>query len=265
MARNPTCRGRRPAQRSSTGPHMRASLGSIPAPLGSALVDAQALDPQAEVGELVLRLAGEQVDQAALDALALEQRAVDLAARSASRRLAVGQRERRIDRVGALGDARQRRLDVGPAAALRELDAQPVVPRQPGRARRDDVADPGEARRTSAGWRRPRCPSRVISARPRVISPALPLSPKPEAVGRARGDRDDVLQRAAQLDADDVRRSRRAGTRGVPTARLIRRASSWSSAPTTADAGSPRAISAARFGPDRAAIRARVDAARRRR
>ena len=47
-------------------------------------------------------------------------------------------------------------------------------------------------------------PSRVISARPRVISPALPLSPKPSAVRRPGGDRDDVLERAAQLDADEV-------------------------------------------------------------
>ena len=98
-------------------------------------------------------------------------------------------------------------------------------------------------------------PSRVISARPRVIRPALPLSPKPSAVGRAGGDGDDVLERAAQLDAEDVL----VDVQPEPTAAEARddraRRASRSAAATTADAGRLRAISAARFGPDRAAIR----------
>src|SRR5262245_65178036 len=43
---------------------------------GSAL---QAVHPALEIRELVLRLAGKKVDESALDALALEQRVVDLA------------------------------------------------------------------------------------------------------------------------------------------------------------------------------------------
>ena len=47
-------------------------------------------------------------------------------------------------------------------------------------------------------------PRRVISASPRVITIALVLSPTPEALGHAGGDRDDVLERAAQLAAGHV-------------------------------------------------------------
>ena len=47
-------------------------------------------------------------------------------------------------------------------------------------------------------------PSRVISARPRVIRPALPLSPKPSCSAAPGGNGDDVLERAAKLDADHV-------------------------------------------------------------
>ena len=46
--------------------------------------------------------------------------------------------------------------------------------------------------------------ARAISARPRVISAGARVVAEAEAVGRAGGDRDDVLERAAALDADDV-------------------------------------------------------------
>ena len=45
--------------------------------------------------------------------------------------------------------------------------------------------------------------SRVISASPRVINAARPLSPS-RGLGDAAGDRDDVLHRAADLRADHV-------------------------------------------------------------
>jgi hypothetical protein len=44
----------------------------------------------------------------------------------------------------------------------------------------------------------------VISAKPRVISAARALSPEAGADGDAGGQRDDVLERAAQFRADDV-------------------------------------------------------------
>ena len=46
--------------------------------------------------------------------------------------------------------------------------------------------------------------SRDISARPRVTSAASALWPRPEALDHARGNRDHVLERAADLDADHV-------------------------------------------------------------
>ena len=47
-------------------------------------------------------------------------------------------------------------------------------------------------------------PSRAVSPSPRVISDARVLSPKPMPDGHAAGQRDDVLDRAADLAADDV-------------------------------------------------------------
>ena len=97
-------------------------------------------------------------------------------------------------------------------------------------------------------------PTRVISARPRVMSPALPLSPKPSssaapaAIARTflSAPHSSTPTRSLLTYSRNRRRPRRAWTRA---------ASASSSAATTADAGSPRAISRARFGPDSAAIR----------
>ena len=47
-------------------------------------------------------------------------------------------------------------------------------------------------------------PSRVSSARPRVMTAARVLSPTPRPWAMPAGDRDHVLERAAQLAADDV-------------------------------------------------------------
>ena len=87
-------------------------------------------EPGGVVAEFVLRLAGEQVHQAALDALALEQRAMDLARDRHLDAEAIGQREGRLDRVGAFGRAGQVRLDLGPGPALGQLLAESMVARQ---------------------------------------------------------------------------------------------------------------------------------------
>ena len=105
------------------------------------------------LGQLVLRLAGQQVDEAALDALALEQGALDLAGRSASRRPGA--------RPGRAPPGRCRRLrlcpgqgglHLGPCATLGQLHPEAVVARQfePQVAMRSPI--PGQARRRSAGW-----------------------------------------------------------------------------------------------------------------
>ena len=47
-------------------------------------------------------------------------------------------------------------------------------------------------------------PSRIISARPRVSRPGLAVVAEAEPVGGAGRDRDDVLERPGQLDAEDV-------------------------------------------------------------
>ena len=49
----------------------------------------------------------------------------------------------------------------------------------PDAARRDDVADPRPSPANVSGFAPAASPSRIISARPRVIRPALPLSPNP--------------------------------------------------------------------------------------
>ena len=76
---------------------------------------------------------------------------------------------------------------------------------------------------------------------------------EPERVHRPGHDRHDVLQRTRELDADEVAVAVEAERRARRAAR--RRASLTVSrgAATTAAAGSPRAISGARFGPDSAA------------
>ena len=96
------------------------------------------------------------------------------------------------------------RFDLGPRAAVRELLAEPVVTRQLRAARRDHVAEPREARerqRVRAG--RDAEPGHLGEAAGHQAG--LAVVAEPEAVRGARGDRDDVLERAAQLDAEHVR------------------------------------------------------------
>ncbi len=93
------------------------------------------------------------------------------------------------------------------------------------------------------------------------MQPGLAVVAEAEPVGRAGGDRDDVLERAAQLDAEHVAVDVEPEPPPTRAARCTRSASARSAAATTADAGRLRAISAARFGPDRAAIRDGLDAA----
>src|SRR5262245_57769342 len=122
----------------------RRSVSSFIPAFSPAVADA--LRPGREVSQLVLRLAREQIDQAALNALPLEQRVVDLLGDRHLDAVARREAECGVDGVGALGDAGQRRLELGPLAALRELHAEAMVAREVGAARRDDVADPREPR-----------------------------------------------------------------------------------------------------------------------
>src|SRR5262245_42518 len=84
-------------------PSVRSRVAS-----GSALAAAEARHPALEVGQLVLRFARQQVDQAALHALALEEGVVHLLGDRHLDAVSRRESEGRVDRVGALGDAGQR-------------------------------------------------------------------------------------------------------------------------------------------------------------
>ena len=119
---------------------------------------------------------------------------------------AVTRRKRQggIDRVRALGDAGERRLDVRPRPAPGELLAEPMVAGQLRAARRDDVADAreaGERERVRARGD----PDAGHLGEAAGHEPGLAVVAEPEAIRRSRSDRDDVLEGAAQLDAEDVR------------------------------------------------------------
>ena len=75
--------------------------------------------------------------------------------------------------------------------------------------------------------------SREISARPRVISAAMRVVPEAEPFDDAGGNRDDVLQRAADLDARRHRRCRRAGAPGPRNCSCTRAAAAASVEATT--------------------------------
>src|SRR5439155_11519402 len=149
---------------------------------------AEAVGPGAEVGQLVLRLAGEEVDEAALHALALEQGVVHLACDRHLDREPDGEGDRRVDRVGALRDAGKRGLDVRPAATRRELDAEPMVARQRRSPGGHDVAEAGQPRerhRVRAG--RDAEPHHLGQAA--GDEPRLAVVTEAEAVGGPGGDR----------------------------------------------------------------------------
>src|SRR4029079_13350296 len=83
--------------------------------LESSCAVADPVGPGREVRQLILRFSVEQVDQAALDALALEERVVDLLG---DRHLDVqptGQTQRGVHRVGAFRGPRQLPLEIRPA------------------------------------------------------------------------------------------------------------------------------------------------------
>ena len=116
---------------------------------------------------------------------------------------AICQSEGSVDRVGALGHTAHRPFDLVPVPALRQLLAEPVVARQARTARRDDIADPREAgkgQRVGAG----RQTEAHHLGEPAGDEPSLAVVPEAQAVGSAGGNRDDVLERTAQLDAEDV-------------------------------------------------------------
>ena len=135
--------------------------------------------PPFETRQLVLRLAGEQVDEAALDALALEEGVVDLLGdghldaqplgqRRAPRRPCRRPRPRRAESASISAHVRPAASST-PRRWLRDSGEQQVAMTSPMPARPAKVSGLAPAA----------TPRRVISARPRVMMPALPLSPKP--------------------------------------------------------------------------------------
>ena len=86
-----------------------------------------------------------------------------------------------------------------------------AVAAQVSGARQHEVARGRSVRRACRDVRLRRTASREISASPRVISAASALCPRPSPSTHAGRNRDDVLQRAADLDAGDVVARRRAG------------------------------------------------------
>ena len=101
-----------------------------------------------------------------------------------------------------------------------------------------------------SGRRRAASPSRAISASPRVIERRLRVVAEAEPVDAAGGERDHVLRRGAELDADDVVVDVDAEDRRVDRAAGARAASAASSLAITAAPGRPAAISSAMFGPE---------------
>ena len=84
-----------------------------------------------------------------------------------------------------------------------QLDAEPVVARQRRAAGRDDVADPGqtgERQRVRPGGD----PEPGHLGQAAGHQAGLAVVAEAELLGGAGGDREDVLERAAQLDADEV-------------------------------------------------------------
>jgi hypothetical protein len=133
-----------------------------------------------------------------------------------------------------------------------------MVPGQAGPARGDDVADPGQA-----GERQPigagRRPEADHLGQATGHQPGLAVVAEAEPVGGPRSDRDHVLERAAQLDAEDVAihvQPELRATEPFADARAQR--------PVVGshDRGRRQTLGdlVARFGPDSAAIRGRIDA-----
>ena len=91
-----------------------------------------------------------------------------------------------------------------PKVWLRDKGDEQVATRSPSPASPANVV--GSAPR--------RMPRRVVSARPRVMIVAFVLSPMPMPGGHAVSEGDDVLDRAAELTADDVGVRVRAEVRG---------------------------------------------------
>ncbi len=89
-------------------------VGRSPGTLGAAARGLTAASQSPEIEQLVLRLARQQVDEAALHGLALEQRPMDLAGDGHLHAQPVGQGQRGIHGVGALRGARQGPLELCP-------------------------------------------------------------------------------------------------------------------------------------------------------
>ena len=109
-------------------------------------------------------------------------------------------------------------------------------------AGRDDVADPGQAgereRVGAGGDPEPRHLGQAAGHQP-----GLAVVAEPERVGRPGRDRDDVLERPAQLDAEDVLVDVQPERAAAEPRRDALGELEVRSAATTAEAGRPRAIS----------------------
>src|SRR5882672_2896766 len=114
--------------------------------------------------------------------------------------------QRRIGRAHAFRDHLHARQHVRQRAAARQLETDVTIAAQAARARQHEIAEPGEAgerlalRPGRAGEARNFCETARDETRLRVPAEA-------EAFGNAGGDRDDVLQRAADFDTDHIARA----------------------------------------------------------
>jgi len=113
------------------------------------------------------------------------------------------QGECRVGRPHALGNHLHAGQYFPERTTARELDAHVSIPAQRAGARQHEVAEPGQAaeRRRLRAERHPETDDFREPARDERRAGVLPEA---EPVAEARGQRHDVLERAAKLDAQDV-------------------------------------------------------------
>ena len=188
----------------------------------------------------------------------------------------------RTARCGPPGRSASRRRDAPPGRApprpCRHLPrSRPASPRSPATSGRSPAPRRAGGSATAASRtsrRRRRCrpgpakvsglapaaaPTRIISARPRVMSPALPLSPNPRPSAAPAAIATMFLS-APHSSTPRMSRPTYSRNSRRPSRSAIRAASAGSSAATTAEAGRPRAISPGEVGPGQRGDPGRRDA-----
>ena len=118
-------------------------------------------------------------------------------------RVAPRQRQRRDDGARALGDHARLALDRRGGAALRERHAELSIAGQASRAGEHEIAEPGQPGHGPRDRAQSDRQTRHLGEPARHERGARVLA-EPEAVGDSGRDGHDVLQRAADLDADHV-------------------------------------------------------------